>query len=261
MSEWTIPQVIDLALDVGKENRTYTVASVGDKSAHAWTVTVMENGMTANITGYTVVVYAMRPDGKRVLVKGGVAGNMAFAYLPQECYALTGTVLAILRVSDGTRTVTLARATIAVEPNPECEVIDPGQVIPNLDDLIVMGNNVQRALEEALAATTDARKAAAAAWVASASATQAAKAIDGMTVSARSVPPGAPPTAVISTLNEAKHIAFGIPEGRPGVVTELGPGLFAFHIDYNGHLILTHGDHEDPPPLSIQGGRLIYTIA
>lgn len=37
-------------------------------------------------------------------------------------------------------------------------------------------------------------------------------------------------------------------------------GMYAFHIDENGHLICTY-DTSDPPPLSIdENGHLIYTI-
>lgn len=46
-----------------------------------------------------------------------------------------------------------------------------------------------------------------------------------------------------------------------GTVLELDPGLFGMHVDEDGHLILTHNDNEPAPPLSIQNGRLIYTIS
>ena len=50
------------------------------------------------------------------------------------------------------------------------------------------------------------------------------------------------------------------PQGNNGVVTQLDPGMFGMHVDEDGHLILTHNDNEPAPPLSIQDGRLIYSI-
>lgn len=53
------------------------------------------------------------------------------------------------------------------------------------------------------------------------------------------------------------------PKGEDGVltVTDLSPGLFGLYVNEEGHLILIHNDNEPAPPLSIQDGRLIYTIS
>ena len=55
-------------------------------------------------------------------------------------------------------------------------------------------------------------------------------------------------------------------KGDPGkdgvaVITKLSPGMFAFSVNAEGHLILTHNDNEPAPPFSIQDGKLIYTIS
>ena len=49
--------------------------------------------------------------------------------------------------------------------------------------------------------------------------------------------------------------------GIDGVMTELSPGMFGLSVNAAGHLILTHNDNEPTPPLSIEDGRLIYTIS
>lgn len=56
------------------------------------------------------------------------------------------------------------------------------------------------------------------------------------------------------------------PKGEPGedgvaAITDLSPGLFGLSVNAEGHLILTHNDNEPAPPLSIQDGKLIYTIS
>ena len=50
-------------------------------------------------------------------------------------------------------------------------------------------------------------------------------------------------------------------EDGVGAITELSPGMFGMYVNESGHLMLTHNDNEPTPPLSIQDGRLIYTIS
>ena len=56
------------------------------------------------------------------------------------------------------------------------------------------------------------------------------------------------------------------PQGKPGedggaAITDLSSVLFGLSVNAEGHLILTHNDNEPAPPLSIQDGKLIYTIS
>ena len=45
-----------------------------------------------------------------------------------------------------------------------------------------------------------------------------------------------------------------------GITTSLKPGYFSLSVEPDGHLYLTHNDNDPVPPLSIKGGKLIYTI-
>lgn len=62
-------------------------------------------------------------------------------------------------------------------------------------------------------------------------------------------------------------VVYGLPgpEGPPGpggVVTDLGPGLFALTVDEDGNVFLQHNDGEPTPPFSIDGDKnLIYTVS
>ena len=52
------------------------------------------------------------------------------------------------------------------------------------------------------------------------------------------------------------------PQGEKGTaaITSLGSGYFAMHVNDEGHLILTHNSDDLQPNLSVQDGRLVYTI-
>lgn len=84
------------------------------------------------------------------------------------------------------------------------------------------------------------------------------------TVNAGSTVTGEPGTkAVVRNSGTAKDAVFDftIPRGMPGVSTSLSPGIFEMYVNDSGHLILRHNDNEPAPPLSIQDGRLIYTLS
>lgn len=50
------------------------------------------------------------------------------------------------------------------------------------------------------------------------------------------------------------------PQGNPGIVTQLGPGMFALEVE-NGHLMLMHNDNEPQPPMEIDAdGHLYYIV-
>ena len=84
------------------------------------------------------------------------------------------------------------------------------------------------------------------------------------TVNAGSTVTGEPGTkAVVRNSGTAKDAVFDftIPRGMPGVSTSLSPGIFEMYVNDSGHLILRNNDNEPAPPLSIQDGRLIYTLS
>ncbi len=60
--------------------------------------------------------------------------------------------------------------------------------------------------------------------------------------------------------NTTEIRAFKGEQGNPGVVVELAPGLFSLYVDNGGCLRLVWRDGEPQPPLSIQDGRLIYSM-
>lgn len=88
--------------------------------------------------------------------------------------------------------------------------------------------------------------------------------VERLSVSAKELNPDEPPTATVSHRTCGRlHIEFGIPPGRDGangVVVET-EGMYGFHIDEQGHLILTYTGDQAPNVRINEDGHLIWEVA
>lgn len=97
---------------------------------------------------------------------------------------------------------------------------------------------------------------------------EAKQAIENMTVSAISVGPNADPYVNKTNSGGVVNLEFGLRDGRDGRDGDPGPpgytvtadGLYAFHIDDNGDLIITYTGDKAPPFSIDENGDLIYTL-
>ena len=133
----------------------------------------------------------------------------------------------------------------------------------------IAGEHADEAEESAAAAwagAAAAEKQAVQSQSAAARAETARDAVENMTVSADTLPPGSEAAAVKTTAGGSFHIHFGIPAGAQGATGPQGPqgiqgpegprgvsgaavaadGHYAFGIDDEGHLILHHTGSEAP---------------
>ena len=154
---WLIEQRIDLRRGVqAPQVWPHALMLCGDNNAHTWRVTVMDCGEAAQVTG-SVTGYFVRPDGNTVAVQGSLAGNVASVVLPQACYAQEGDVKAVMRLSSGTGAkVTLAALILPVRNVLTDSIIDPGEVIPALDELLAQIASMEQ-LEDDISSAESAR--------------------------------------------------------------------------------------------------------
>ncbi|MBE5807650.1 MAG: DUF2817 domain-containing protein [Clostridiales bacterium] len=143
MANWLIRQTVDL-----EKIRTGGVpfrdvealAFQEDREAHRWEVTVLRGGVEADLTDYTVAAYFHRSgdgDGESVLVTGTIIGSVCRAVLPEACYAYEGRVEAIMRLTaPGGAKTTLSAVGFSVGRTMTGAVIDPGEAIPSIDNLL-----------------------------------------------------------------------------------------------------------------------------
>ena len=118
------------------------VAYVGDHEGHVWQVAVMDGENAVDLDGYTVAAYFHRePDdvGVSIAVTGTIDGNICRATVPQEVYDYEGRVSAIMRItsSGGDKTTLAAVSFVVGEDMTSGGIIDPGDVIPTIDDLLI----------------------------------------------------------------------------------------------------------------------------
>ena len=138
--------IVDINLETGNIFRSFLNHSIGsgDEKADRFGFRVFRNGAPETISGSCIGLF-IRPDGGTVTIQGAVSGNLAYVELPEACYVVEGNftlaikligtnVAGTIRIIDGTVTKT----STAV-------LIDPGTVIPSIEDLI-------EAIDEAVAA-------------------------------------------------------------------------------------------------------------
>lgn len=135
--KWLIEQSVDLAAG-SPSPRVWAEALMlcGDNQAHTWRVAVREAGADVPLTGCAVTGYFIRADGQTVVVQGSAAGNVASVTLAQACYACEGELRAVLRMSKSGAVVTLSALVLRVRREITSAMVDPGDVIPSLDDLL-----------------------------------------------------------------------------------------------------------------------------
>ena len=175
---WVIEQDIDLRCGAQTPQIwPNALMLTGDNLAHTWRVRVFDGGEAVALTGATVTGYFVRTDGNTVAVQGSVEGSTAIVTLAQACYAFEGDLKGVMRLTLGGKTVTLSVLTLMVRKVLTDAIIDPGNVIPSLEDLLAQ-------IEAMETATAAANTAAGAANTAAAAATSAASAANAAATAA-----------------------------------------------------------------------------
>lgn len=144
-NNWTINQTVDLARGIDKvEVWPRALMYVGDKNAHTWNVTILDNGVPSKISG-GVTGYFIRHDGTTVYVHGNLEGNVASVTLDDDCYAFEGDLRAMMRIASGESIITISALLFQVRHGITDQIIDPGDTIPTLDELLAQIENVRSA--------------------------------------------------------------------------------------------------------------------
>lgn len=174
---WVIEQDIDLRCGAQTPQIwPNALMLTGDNLAHTWRVRVFDGGEAVALTGATVTGYFVRTDGNTVAIQGSVEGSTAIVTLAQACYAFEGDLKGVMRLTLGGKTVTLSVLTLMVRKVLTDAIIDPGNVIPSLEDLLAQIKAMETATAAANTAAGAANTAAAAADSAASAANTAATA-------------------------------------------------------------------------------------
>lgn len=199
----------------------------GQNYANVLNVSVYDGAEPVALSGACMGYFVRQQDGSTVTVAGTISGNVATVEFPSFVYAYTGRLTITLNVG-GTSLVQIATT---VRVGSSAVIVDPGNVLPNLDEIqqIMLDvedalNQLSGALEASQAATQAANTAAGTANTAAQGANEAASAantaasaLNGMTATANTLEPGEPATAVAELVSGAWKITFGIPQGVQGI--------------------------------------------
>ena len=136
--------IVSIDLENGNIHRNFLHHSIGaaDENANRFGFRAFRNNVPENLTG-RCVGYFIRSDGGTVYINNGVvSGNMAYITLTDECYALEGVFSLAIKMTGGGITGTMRIVDGVVSRTTTGAIVDPGTIIPSIQDLI---NAIQEA--------------------------------------------------------------------------------------------------------------------
>lgn len=199
----------------------------GQSYANVLNVSVNNGGVPVELSGVCMGYFVRQQDGSTVQVAGTISGNVASVEFPSFVYAYTGRLTITLNVG-GTALIQIATT---VRLGSTFVVVDPGNVLPNLDEIQQIMLDVESALNQLSSALTASQQAtqaantaagaantaAGAANTAAATANTAAAALNGLTATANTLEPTQPATATAQLVDGAWKITLGLPQGIQGI--------------------------------------------
>ena len=153
---WIIRQTIDLTRGFPPANVWPDVLMIpGDGDAHVWEIAINERGQPANLDGYSVSALFVREDKNSIYIAGNSSGNIASVTLTQQCYAIAGQLRGIMRISKNGNVLSACETFFSVrEPVPN-QYIDPGEIIPSLEELLAQMDALEQLEEDVSAAEAE----------------------------------------------------------------------------------------------------------
>lgn len=186
----------------------------GQSYANVLNVSVTNAGLPVELSGECMGYFVRQQDGSTVQVAGTISGNIASVEFPSFVYAYTGRLTITLSVG-GTDLVQIATT---VRLGSTFVIVDPGNVLPNLDEIQQIMLDVESALNQLSSALTASQQATQAA-------TEAAAALNGLTASATTLAYTQPATATAQLVDGAWKISFGLPQGVRGITAFQGSAI------------------------------------
>ena len=114
-------------------------------------VEVTDNGAPASLSG-GVTGYVIRADGATLILTGTLSGNKASIVLPASAYAVVGPISIVIKLG----TTTLGACTSYVYKTTTDAIVDPGHVIPSIEELLAKIADMEAGTTAANAAASNA---------------------------------------------------------------------------------------------------------
>lgn len=135
------------------------VLGMGDNDGCVLKINVLDSGSPANLSGNGVAAYMMRSDGTTVSQTGSVSGNTITISIQEAGLAVPGRVVMAVRAVNGSTKYTVAFAEFTAAQTRTDALVDPGHVVPSIDELLAQIQRMEQgtAAAEAVVATFDAK--------------------------------------------------------------------------------------------------------
>lgn len=130
--------IVDIELKSGNIHRSFLNHAIGagDDMANRFGVRVSRDKIPETLSG-SCVGYFIRADGATVVISDGViSGNKAYVTLPEACYAVEGQFCLAIKLQGNDDTVTMRIVDGTVNRTSTDTIVDPGTIIPSVEDLI-----------------------------------------------------------------------------------------------------------------------------
>ena len=160
MANFIISRTVDLGR-AGNNTEFLSGSLFADENlAHTFAISATRNGSAIALSGVVTACF-IRPDGGTVELDGTIEDGKACVTLAESCYVVTGRFkLTIFVSADGAKTAVYCAAGNVVETTTNT-IIDPGSVVPSVDDIIAEYGTMQQAVEDCNTAKNNANSAAA----------------------------------------------------------------------------------------------------
>lgn len=141
--------IVDIELESGTVFRSFVNKAIGegDDNGNRFGFRCLRNGEPVSLTGSAVIGHFIKPDGNTVQLDGEVDGYKAFVSLPASCYTVEGQFTLAIKLSGGDVVGTIRMVDGTVINTTKGAVIDPGNVIPDLEDYLAVVEDAEEAAE------------------------------------------------------------------------------------------------------------------
>jgi len=108
-----------------------------DNNAHKVGVKVYSSADTPASLSGTVSADIVRSDGVTITQSGTLSGNQCSVTIPAAAYAVPGTVVISIKLTDNSVVTTLGVFACEIYDATQGSILDPGTIIPSIESLII----------------------------------------------------------------------------------------------------------------------------
>jgi len=150
---------VDLSRQLLRTNAGEILA-MGDDCANRFGADLVRNGLPVNVDGCLAIGYFIRPDGYTCMIQGVAEGSMAYVDLPEACYTSEGVFSLAIKLKSEEMNCTLRIIDGYLRRTETGIYVDPGTVVPDIADLLMQIERMERGTAAAAEAAENANNAA-----------------------------------------------------------------------------------------------------